>query len=780
MPARDIAVALGEIRRSGSWWRCRCPVHESSGPTLALKDGERGIVVVCHAGCSTGDIFRELRRLDLLEPQPGSASPQENGDRGERVEEERDRARRIAIGAEIWRSSYPSSGTIAERYWRSRRIGLRLPTTIRISPSLRHTESGERRPAMVCLVQHVDYGIVGAHCTYLAIDGSAKATIAPNKKCFGSVGGGAVRLGPILPEQWLVVGEGIESTASAMDLWGIRSGWAALSATGVRNLVLPREAQQVVIACDNDANGVGQAAARDSAWRWQAEGRNVKFALPPVPGADFNDILRMVSRVSAHPDFEDPINLWPPPDLTVLRQGRRAPPEFPIELFEGFWRDWITLAAAGASAPVDYTGCSLLACSATLIGHARWVSPWKGWNEPPVLWIGNVGDPSSGKSPAADPPLKIIREIEISLAKSFPDLHRQWLAEKASASAHKANWESDVKDAVKKKRVTPEIPAAAIEPPEPVRARLVSSDATVEKLAELAAAHPKGLMVIRDELSGWYGSLGRYSKSGADRSFWVESYGGRGFTIDRKNAGVPIIIDRLGIGLFGGIQPDRLCEMMESPDDCLVARFLWAWPNKVTARRPHQEADITRAAEALRLLYELPLVPDENGGFRPLVCRMTDDAADLFEQWWTQHQAVELAGPLAGTIGKAAGHVIRLSLVLEHLWWCGGSGLTMPPSAISAKAVTAAIAFVADYFHPMAARVFGDAGLPEADRLATVVARWIMQTRPTVINAKLLRRTAGLPGLREAEKVKSALAVLVEADWIAPAPARAGGGAGRA
>jgi hypothetical protein len=242
---------------------------------------------------------------------------------------------------------------------------------------------------------------------------------------------------------------------------------------------------------------------------------------------------------------------------------------------------------------------------------------------------------------------------------------------------------------------------------------------------------------------------------------------------------VPIIIDRLGIGLFGSIQPDRLSEMMESPDDGLLARFLWAWPNKVPAKRPYKEADITRATEALRLLYELPLVSDENGGLRPFFCRMTDDAADLFEQWWTRHQAVELAGPLAGTLGKAPGHVVRLSLVLEHLWWCGGSDLTMPPSTISAKAVTAAIAFVTDYFHPMAARVFGDASVPEADRLATVVAKWIMATRPTVINPKLLRRTAGLPGLREAEKVKLALAVLVEADWIVPAPARAGGGAGR-
>ena len=171
--------------------------------------------------------------------------------------------------------------------------------------------------------------------------------------------------------------------------------------------------------------------------------------------------------MAAHPDFDDPIHLWPHPDLGVLRNNRREPPVFPVEVFGEFWAEWITVAAAGVSAPVDYTGCALLASAATLIGHARWVSPWARWSEPPVLWIGNVGDPSSGKSPAADPLLGILRDIEIDLAKDYPDAHRQWMTERASAAAHKAIWESEVKEAAKSKRPPPAMPTAAIEPDEP-------------------------------------------------------------------------------------------------------------------------------------------------------------------------------------------------------------------------------------------------------------------------------------------------------------------------
>jgi len=482
----------------------------------------------------------------------------------------------------------------------------------------------------------------------------------------------------------------------------------------------------------------------------------------------------------SHPDFDDVSKLWSQPEMSVLRQGRREPPELPIEVFGPFWSEWLRLAAAGASAPLDYTASALLACAAAVIGHARWVSPWEGWSEPPVLWIGNVGDPSSGKSPAADSLIRILRHIELAAAEDYPQAHRQWMSERASAAAHREIWESEVKTAAKAGKAPPDMPISAIAPNEPVRARIVVTDPTTEALAQLAAAHKRGLMLVRDELAGWYGSLGRYSKGGADRAFWVEAYGGRPYTVDRvKHAGLPIVIERLGVGIFGGIQPDRLHELLGSPDDGLLARFLWAWPNKVPARRPNQKADLERATGALSLFYELPLVNGEDGRSRPFCCPLSSEAADLFAEWWEANRTAELTGPLAGTLGKAPGHVIRLSLVLEHLWWCGDAAVAMPPSSISARAVAAALALVIDYFHPMAARVYGDAAIPERDRLATIIAKWILMTKPKFINARELRRTAGLPGLRESEKVKMALEELVEADWIISSPSRAGDSVGR-
>jgi hypothetical protein len=40
MSAAAIAAALGDARRDGRAWRCRCPLH--GGRSLVLRDGDNG------------------------------------------------------------------------------------------------------------------------------------------------------------------------------------------------------------------------------------------------------------------------------------------------------------------------------------------------------------------------------------------------------------------------------------------------------------------------------------------------------------------------------------------------------------------------------------------------------------------------------------------------------------------------------------------------------------------------------------------------------------------
>ena len=133
-------------------------------------------------------------------------------------------------------------------------------------------------------------------------------------------------------------------------------------------------------------------------------------------------------------------------------------------------------------------------------------------------------------------------------------------------------------------------------------------------------------------------------------------------------------------------------------------------------------------------------------------------------------QAREQSTPgfLNSSIGKARGQALRLSLILEFLWWCEKGG--PEPEQISGAAMQAATGLMDGYFLPMAARVLGDASIPSDERNARTLAGWIRDTRPQFVNVSAIRDVARLPGLRKTEDVKAACRFLVEAHWLAEPP----------
>ena len=343
----------------------------------------------------------------------------------------------------------------------------------------------------------------------------------------------------------------------------------------------------------------------------------------------------------------------------------------------------------------------------------------------------------------------------------FPDKLREWRTTCELGKAAEEKWKSEVRDA-HKKNIAPPAPPSAMDYQEPQMPRLRQHDVTIEKVAGLlATAAPKGLMVCRDELSGWIDGMTAYNPAG--RQFWIEAYGGRPFRVERQKHPEPIVIRRLAVAVFGGTQPEKLAMLMRDADDGLLSRMLWFWPAPIPFYLGRAASGLDWATAALDLLRTLDL--QTTSPAQPLMVQLDDAALPLIESFGQKMQRLknQTGGQMRATYGKARGHALRLALNLEFMWWCGTEGFAAPPMRISKRAFLAAAALVEGYFVPMAERVFGDAALPEAERLAAIVARWIIR----------------LPGLREAEKVRLALDTLVEADWLMPDPTRAGGAAGR-
>ena len=484
--------------------------------------------------------------------------------------------------------------------------------------------------------------------------------------------------------------------------------------------------------------------------------------------ASAEELQRMYER-SRTPD-------WPEPDPLLLRRGRRPPVPFPDKVLAPEWDQWVHDTAKSAGAPADYVAAPLLAAMAAVVGNARAASPWEGWIEPAILWVGAVGDPSSGKSPGSDPVLALVREIEREIGESFDETYRQWKTDVASAEIIKEMWSAKVREAVKAGADAPRMPQGAMVPPEPERPRIITNDATPERLGSMLAANPKGLFSVRDELSGWLLGFDRYSRGG-ERSFWIEAFGGRPFTIDRVKAGGSLRIPRLSVSVFGGIQPDRLTSLLFSgDDDGLPSRFIWVWPDPLPPVRPTGAPSKEAVMSGLRRLASLRPGLTESGEY-PILMRLDAKAADTLQQWRLEHTAAirGKSGMVESAWGKLPGTLVRIAMLLELSTWATSPSGTPEPATVSEASLLRALVLVEDYLKPMMDRVYGDAGLPEDERNAASLARHIAHNGLTAINVREMSRSARIPGIKDKAAMKAAIDALTEAGWLRPDETPTGG-----
>lgn len=290
--ARSISLALPGGRWLGSYGMAPCVCHDDgSSPALKLRDAQNhddGIDVHCFAGCDWRSIKAELRRRGLLGGRGSAPAIDETKQRELKEKREREKTRMRDYVTRLWGQCVSATGTPAHTYLADAR-GLRvdvMPDAIRFHHSMRHVPTGLDLPAMVAAASDVQGRIIGLHRTFLKHDGSGKAPISQNRMMLGDFVGGAVRLSPI--SETLAIGEGIETTLAGMQLFDL-PGWASLSTSMLRYLVLPPDVESVVLLADMDGPGISAADA--AAQRLKAEGRTVRIKAPFSPHKDFADQL---------------------------------------------------------------------------------------------------------------------------------------------------------------------------------------------------------------------------------------------------------------------------------------------------------------------------------------------------------------------------------------------------------------------------------------------------------------------------------------------------------
>ena len=192
MNAYSITTALGG-RWHGNYGLALCPAHQNTRtPALSIKNGDDGkLLVHCFAGCDGVEVLAALRARGLLAGHSDwRPDPREMERREQAAEAER--RRKIGQARRCWAEAGPISGTLAEKYLRTRNITCDLPPTLRYHPNCWHGPTAAKVPALVAAVS-IGRKVVGVHRTFLTEPG-VKAFGPDSRMMLGRYAGGAVRL----------------------------------------------------------------------------------------------------------------------------------------------------------------------------------------------------------------------------------------------------------------------------------------------------------------------------------------------------------------------------------------------------------------------------------------------------------------------------------------------------------------------------------------------------------------------------------------------------------
>jgi hypothetical protein len=356
-----------------------------------------------------------------------------------------------------------------------------------------------------------------------------------------------------------------------------------------------------------------------------------------------------------------------------------------------------------------------------------------------------------------------LRAVENRVRQAAAKAHAEWQAEADLAEFRRKEWERRAADITARGGTPPPLPEGVAKAPH--TPRLTVSDVTIEKLGDILASQPRGCLLIRDELAGFFGTMGRYTAGGGgDRQFWIEAFNGGPFGVERLSRG-PVRIENLSIGLLGGIQPDKLASvlMRDADDDGMLARFCPVLPQQVPIAIPTRVPDTAFAERAFERLYGLELTIGADGIAKPEIVRLAEPAKKLMHEHrlWVREVEDETSGLVRSYIGKTPGAVARISLVLAMLEWAAGD-TAKPPAVIDAEVFRRASRYVVDYLYPMVRRAYAEASTAPEEKAARALARSLHARRiERITRSKIL--ALKLEGLRNGKAVAAAVALLTDA-----------------
>ena len=498
----------------------------------------------------------------------------------------------------------------------------------------------------------------------------------------------------------------------------------------------------VYIVPDNDERG-RRHAARVAEYLHDVA-REVRIVELPGLGDD-EDVKEWFERIKPPKGSLLPVAqiapIWRPQDAEPIFDPWETyiVPDFPLEILPAVVRCYVEEQSRVIGCDASALAMACLAGFSGALDHSFKIKMMRNgdWHDSVRLWVMLVGDVSVKKTPIVNAATKALMRVEVEQIKKYEQ-------ELAEYKEQLDEWD--------KKSGDPK-PEKPVPPP-----RYVTSDNTVEKLGEILAQSPRGILVKRDELAGWLGSMEKYGggkAANSDRAFWLEVYNGGPHVIDRIKRGTQAV-ENLSASILGGIQPDKLAEIHGLPSDGLLQRFI-----PVMTRggrfRVDAPADTSGYDQLIERLMKM----------KPATVILADDAHPIMEELHRHLHDLQQAGEgiaqgFAGFVGKLQGYAGSLALILHLISAPEG------PLLVSRQTVENVKKLILDFILLHAFEFYRTADTVTGGDRIQRIASWIVTSGVKFVTTRdLTRNVTGMRGLG-LRNIQAQVSPLVAGGWLVP------------
>jgi Protein of unknown function (DUF3987) len=378
---------------------------------------------------------------------------------------------------------------------------------------------------------------------------------------------------------------------------------------------------------------------------------------------------------------------------------------FPLCVLPEPLAEFVAEGARAIACPPDYIAVPMLSVLATAIGTRFRLRVKEGWCEWPILWTATVGDTGTAKSPGQEKAVEPLVRVQNKLLSEFEEAVKDRRAKKAASSAAR---KAATRPGASKAGANSEAVAVDTEdsPPTPHLSQIFTTDTTLEAMNLCLATNPRGIALVRDELTAWVLAMNEYKRgSGADRPHWQSMWNGSPIVVNRKTNGTPIVIPRPFVCVLGGLPPDMLGELCDERgrEDGFIHRILFAFPDRVPRLMTDDgllPATLARYCEVFDKLRRMR----GNIFDGPVTLDLAPGTCDRFREWVNAHYAEMESGPpnLRGPWAKLVTYCARLALIIHLIHKVSADLATNDVDAVS---VDRAIGLV-DYFKSHVRKVY--------------------------------------------------------------------------